>query len=220
MASPTPPKKLQQKTPLQGNSGFLESLISPRHLLEERMNPLVKVISCLAAHSSRESLCCAGEGADQTQHEAQAVEGDELLGIPALKNYSGVSAKERGSQLEFTGHICRSKRFNGCETDHSLSWLLNPHWRSAPTWLWIQRNCQVKQTCPQLCPKDNCRKLMRKWEHISHRQFGLNSQSFPSVIPHKYALFLIFHSREKRNSTNVFPVKHLIRILGFSIAHI
>lgn len=121
VATPTPPKKLQRKTLLQGNSAFLESLISPRHLLEERMNPLLQVISCLAAHSSRESLCCAGEGADQTQHQAQAVEGDELLGIPAPKNYSGVSAKEHGSQLEFTRHICRSKRFNGCETDHSLS---------------------------------------------------------------------------------------------------
>lgn len=63
-----------------------------------------------------------GEGADQlTQHQVQAVEGDELLGIPALKNYTGGSAKEHRPQLEFSRYICTSERFNGYKTDHSLS---------------------------------------------------------------------------------------------------
>lgn len=120
------------------------------------------LLPCCPFHYGK-SPCRAGEGADQlTQHPAQAVEGDKLLGIPALKNHTSVSAKEHRSQLEFARHICKSKRFNGCETDHSLSWLLNPHWKSAPTWLSIQSNSQVKQTCPQLRPKDNCCKWMRK----------------------------------------------------------
>lgn len=78
------------------------------------------------------SFCHTGEGDDQlTQHRSAGCGGryfaGKLLGIPALQNCTSVSTKEHQSQLKFIRHICRSKRINSCETDHSLSRLLNPH---------------------------------------------------------------------------------------------
>lgn len=97
------------------------------------------------------SFCHVGEGADQLRQHPSAGHGgscfaDKLLGIPALQNCTSLSTKEHISQLKFIMHICKSKRINSCETDHSLSRLLNPQWKSTPTCLLIPTHSLVKQT--------------------------------------------------------------------------
>lgn len=87
----------------------------------------LQVVPCLAVHSSTKSLFSILErGTDQLiQHPNAGCGGrwfaDKLLGTPPLKNCVSVSTKEHHSQLVFIRHICKRKRINSHETDHSLS---------------------------------------------------------------------------------------------------